>query len=142
VLLAQPLLLLAVDGRHFCHAVQRLGHLAPLGRQLAAVAAAGARERAARSHRGAHGLRRRASASQCGAVQRCRGAAVKGGFRGGVPQRKEARGWHPQGPASRGARKQGGAGAHTQLPRLTTRGRKTQSARSSRRRRPRGRCLL
>ncbi len=37
-LLAQRLLLLAVHGCHPDHAVQRFGHLAPLGRQLAAVA--------------------------------------------------------------------------------------------------------
>lgn len=38
-LLAQRLLLLAVHGGHLDHAVQRLGHLAPLGRKLAAVPA-------------------------------------------------------------------------------------------------------
>lgn len=40
VLLAQALLLLAVDGCHLDHAVQRLRQLAPLGRQLPAVTAA------------------------------------------------------------------------------------------------------
>ncbi len=34
------LLLLAVHGRHLDHSVQRLGQLAPLGRQLAAVSTA------------------------------------------------------------------------------------------------------